>query len=158
MFGDTGNNPISSMDHSRQYVSMRRVPGRAEGGTAGRCTAHAPGNHPASFSIDSFISAAPLPRTTKVLTNAAIAGSRDVLRGLKENVIIGHLIPAGTGMKRYRNIRVKEDNPIDLGEKVQSLMGSRRFGMFDDDEDFDTDDLGETISEGETADDEGDEE
>ena len=63
------------------------------------------------------------------MTNAAIAGSRDVLRGLKENVIIGQLIPAGTGMKRYRNIRVKEDSPIDLGEKVQSLMDSHRAQM-----------------------------
>jgi len=110
----------------------------------------------ASLSIDSFISAASFQETTKVLTNAAIAGSRDVLRGLKENVIIGHLIPAGTGMKRYRNIRVKEDSPIDLGEKVQSLMGSRRLGMFDQDEDFDSDDGEEMISEGETDDDSDD--
>ncbi|MDD3996130.1 MAG: DNA-directed RNA polymerase subunit beta' [Sphaerochaetaceae bacterium] len=102
----------------------------------------------ASLSIDSFISAASFQETTKVLTNAAIAGSRDVLRGLKENVIIGHLIPAGTGMKRYRSIRVKEDNPIDLGEKVQSIIGARRSEMFEDDDDFDIDDLGETISEG----------
>ena len=102
----------------------------------------------ASLSIDSFISAASFQETTNVLTNAAIAGSRDVLRGLKENVIIGHLIPAGTGMKRYRSIRVKEDNPIDLGEKVQSIIGARRSEMFEDDDDFDIDDLGETISEG----------
>ncbi|MHC1691869.1 MAG: DNA-directed RNA polymerase subunit beta' [Sphaerochaetaceae bacterium] len=108
----------------------------------------------ASLSIDSFISAASFQETTKVLTNAAIAGSRDVLRGLKENVIIGHLIPAGTGMKRYRNIKVKEENPVDLKEKVQSIMGSRRTEMFDDDDDLDVDDLGETISEGEIPDDE----
>jgi len=63
-------------------------------------------------------------------------------------VIIGHLIPAGTGMKRYRSIRVKEENPIDLGEKVQSIMGSRRSEMFEEDDDFELDDLSETISEG----------
>jgi DNA-directed RNA polymerase subunit beta' len=80
-----------------------------------------------------------------------------VLRGLKENVIIGHLIPAGTGMKRYRNIRVKDENPIDLGEKVQSLMGSRKVGMFEDEEEFESDELEEMISEGETSEDEGDE-
>jgi DNA-directed RNA polymerase subunit beta' len=108
----------------------------------------------ASLSIDSFISAASFQETTKVLTNAAIAGSRDVLRGLKENVIIGHLIPAGTGMKRYRSIKVKEENPVDLGQKVQSIMGSRRAELFEDDDDYDVDDLVEMISEGETPDDE----
>jgi len=103
----------------------------------------------ASLSIDSFISAASFQETTKVLTNAAIAGSRDVLRGLKENVIIGHLIPAGTGMKRYRTIKVKEENPIDLESQVESLMESRKH---DAEEDFDEMDveLEEYISEGES--------
>ncbi|MFA7395720.1 MAG: hypothetical protein WCY81_01870, partial [Sphaerochaetaceae bacterium] len=86
--------------------------------------------------------------TTKVLTNAAIAGSRDVLRGLKENVIIGHLIPAGTGMKRYRDIQVKDENQIDLGERVQSLMGSRR-AMYDDSS---LEEIEEIMSEGEIYD------
>jgi DNA-directed RNA polymerase subunit beta' len=52
----------------------------------------------ASLSTDSFISAASFQETTKVLTDASIAGSVDTLRGLKENVIMGRLIPAGTGM------------------------------------------------------------
>lgn len=58
----------------------------------------------ASLSTDSFISAASFQETTKVLTQAAIEGKIDFLRGLKENVIVGRLIPAGTGLQRYRNI------------------------------------------------------
>ncbi len=80
----------------------------------------------ASLSIESFISAASFQETTKVLTNAAIAGSRDELRGLKENVIIGHLIPAGTGIKNYRNIKLVQEGREDLDESVQSVMDSRR--------------------------------
>ena len=80
----------------------------------------------ASLSIDSFISAASFQETTKVLTNAAIAGSRDELRGLKENVIIGHLIPAGTGMKKYRNIQLVEDSSADLDVSVQTAMEERK--------------------------------
>jgi DNA-directed RNA polymerase subunit beta' len=60
----------------------------------------------ASLSTDSFISAASFQETTKVLTDASIAGSVDHLRGLKENVIMGRLIPAGTGFPRYRKIEV----------------------------------------------------
>ena len=64
----------------------------------------------ASLSIDSFVSAASFQETTRVLTNAAIAGSMDELRGLKENVIIGHLIPAGTGLKSYRDVKLKDNS------------------------------------------------
>jgi len=60
----------------------------------------------ASLSTDSFISAASFQETTRVLTEAAIQGKRDNLLGLKENVIIGHLIPAGTGLERYRRLKV----------------------------------------------------
>jgi DNA-directed RNA polymerase subunit beta' len=62
----------------------------------------------ASLATDSFLSAASFQETTRVLTDAAIKGKVDPLIGLKENVIIGKLIPAGTGMSRYRNIRVFE--------------------------------------------------
>jgi DNA-directed RNA polymerase subunit beta' len=86
----------------------------------------------ASLSIDSFISAASFQETTKVLTNAAIAGSRDELRGLKENVIIGHLIPAGTGMKRYRNISIVDDDEAALNSTVQSVMEARKRGDIDE--------------------------
>src|SRR5205807_9135729 len=60
----------------------------------------------ASLSTDSFISAASFQETTRVLTEASIQGAVDHLRGLKENVIVGRLIPAGTGMEYYRNVRL----------------------------------------------------
>ena len=63
----------------------------------------------ASLATNSFLSAASFQETTKVLTEAAIKGKIDPLIGLKENVIIGKLIPAGTGMKRYRNIKLNTD-------------------------------------------------
>ena len=61
----------------------------------------------ASLATESWLSAASFQETTRVLTDAAIHGRSDSLRGLKENVIIGKLIPAGTGLERYRNIRVE---------------------------------------------------
>lgn len=74
----------------------------------------------ASLSTDSFISAASFQETTKVLTEAAIHGKTDNLKGLKENVIIGHLIPAGTGLEKYRAIKViapeKTEKPSDTQE------------------------------------------
>ena len=62
----------------------------------------------ASLSTDSFISAASFQETTRVLTEAAIMGKRDELRGLKENVIVGRLIPAGTGMAYHQARKVKD--------------------------------------------------
>ena len=61
----------------------------------------------AALQTSSFMSAASFQETTKVLTEAAIKGKVDPLIGLKENVIIGKLIPAGTGMNRYRDIKIK---------------------------------------------------
>ena len=67
----------------------------------------------ASLATSSFMSAASFQETTKVLTEAAIKGKIDPLTGLKENVIIGKLIPAGTGMKRYRSVELDTDGRID---------------------------------------------
>jgi len=67
----------------------------------------------ASLSTDSFISAASFQETTRVLTEAAISGRIDYLRGLKENVIMGRLIPAGTGMEYYRNVEIARDETIE---------------------------------------------
>jgi DNA-directed RNA polymerase subunit beta' len=61
----------------------------------------------ASLSTDSFISAASFQETTKVLTDASIAGSVDDLKGLKENVIMGRLIPAGTGLPLYNDVGIE---------------------------------------------------
>jgi len=74
----------------------------------------------ASLSTESFISAASFQETTKVLTQAAIEGKVDNLRGLKENVIMGRLIPAGTGISRYRSLRVIADEPAKL-ESVEPV-------------------------------------
>ena len=63
----------------------------------------------ASLATNSFLSAASFQETTKVLTEAAIKGKVDPLIGLKENVLIGKLIPAGTGMKRYRSVKLDTD-------------------------------------------------
>ena len=76
----------------------------------------------ASLNTESFISAASFQETTKVLTDAAIRGKRDHLLGLKENVIIGHLIPAGTGLKHYRNIDIFQDEYGDLQQKEKKLL------------------------------------
>ncbi len=65
----------------------------------------------ASLSTDSFISAASFQETTKVLTEASLSGKIDFLRGLKENVIMGRLIPAGTGLSRYKNLRLEHTEP-----------------------------------------------
>ncbi|MDU5083334.1 DNA-directed RNA polymerase subunit beta' [uncultured Tissierella sp.] len=72
----------------------------------------------ASLATDSFLSAASFQETTRVLTQAAIEGKEDFLLGLKENVIIGKLIPAGTGMKRYRNIEISGDENIQILEEL----------------------------------------
>jgi DNA-directed RNA polymerase subunit beta' len=69
----------------------------------------------AALETESFISAASFQDTTRVLTEAAALGKKDFLRGFKENVIMGHLIPAGTGFEMYRNIKLKY-----LGEPVSA--------------------------------------
>ena len=76
----------------------------------------------ASLSTDSFISAASFQETTRVLTEAAIMGKRDDLRGLKENVIVGRLIPAGTGLA-YHNTRRKQRLGIDMAEDRELQAG-----------------------------------
>ena len=66
----------------------------------------------ASIASDSFLSAASFQETTKVLTDASIKGKTDNLLGLKENIIIGKLIPAGTGIKKYANVKIKHENQV----------------------------------------------
>jgi DNA-directed RNA polymerase subunit beta' len=80
----------------------------------------------ASLSTESFISAASFQETTRVLTEAAIQGKVDHLRGLKENVIIGHLIPAGTGMPSYRRLRLESEKEVPvLGDEVEAEEGAK---------------------------------
>jgi DNA-directed RNA polymerase subunit beta' len=80
----------------------------------------------ASLNIESFLSAASFQETTKVLTNAAIAGSTDELRGLKENIIIGHLIPAGTGKRNYRDVKLFNEDSEDLDASIQLILEQRK--------------------------------
>ena len=75
----------------------------------------------ASLSTESFISAASFQETTKVLTQAAIEGKVDNLRGLKENVIMGRLIPAGTGLARYRNLKLVVENEREIETADQEV-------------------------------------
>ena len=79
----------------------------------------------ASLATESFISAASFQETTKVLTQAALEGKKDMLRGLKENVIMGRLIPAGTGIAKYRDFVVKEvfdDEELNEGENINQSV------------------------------------
>jgi len=83
----------------------------------------------AALSTDSFISAASFQETTKVLTDAAIASKVDSLLGLKENVIMGHLIPAGTGLKKFKGIIVspaEEEVPVTLEALAEQELSSRK--------------------------------
>jgi len=83
----------------------------------------------ASLSTESFISAASFQETTRVLTEASISGKIDYLRGLKENVIMGRLIPAGTGLEFYRNVELIPEEPEQpLGEEVPELELSEDLG------------------------------
>jgi DNA-directed RNA polymerase subunit beta' len=117
----------------------------------------------ASLNTDSFISAASFQETTRVLTEAAIEGKSDWLRGLKENVIIGRLIPAGTGYNTYEEQGIVDDYAVDMTNTVldevddpldmlddrtarnynldsptivEGAYGSRRTGSILDDDDF----------------------
>ena len=72
----------------------------------------------ASLETESFLSAASFQETTRVLTDAAIKGKTDELLGLKENVIIGKLVPAGTGMQRYRHILMEQVEEGSTAKKV----------------------------------------
>jgi DNA-directed RNA polymerase subunit beta' len=76
----------------------------------------------ASLNTDSFLSAASFQETTKVLTDAALEGKIDRLNGLKENVIIGKLIPAATGLKRYRRIEIEPSEPLPRGIDESGLL------------------------------------
>ena len=107
----------------------------------------------ASLATNSFLSAASFQETTRVLTDAAIKGKTDYLQGLKENVIIGKLIPAGTGMKQYKNIKLDYGDDAKIGQVYVEESGE--FTPAEDDL-FDEDDLyeGDNFDEIEISDDE----
>ncbi len=98
----------------------------AEGGQPAIARPMFQGITKAALATDSFISAASFQETTRVLTNAAIAGSIDHLHGLKENVVIGHMIPAGTGMRQYHKIKLYDESSSDLDAKMEEILEARR--------------------------------
>ncbi len=95
---------------------------KKEGGMPAVCKRILLGITRASLNTESFISAASFQETTKVLTDAAIRGKKDHLLGLKENVIIGHLIPAGTGLRQYRNIEIFKEKYGDIQRSIKKRM------------------------------------
>ncbi len=103
--GDTTLLPGELVDRGVYEAVNREVV--QNGGTPAQGRPVLMGITKASLATESWLSAASFQETTKVLTDAAINGKSDSLLGLKENVILGKLIPAGTGLERYRNIRVE---------------------------------------------------
>ena len=107
----------------------------------------------ASLATNSFLSAASFQETTKVLTDAAIKGKVDPLIGLKENVIIGKLIPAGTGMKRYRDVHLSTDDTLndmlDMDDEFDFDEGVEEDVLPDEEEDIITAEETEEIDEDE---------
>jgi len=114
--GDTNFLEGEQVDKNRFREENEKV--IAEGGEPATFQPLLLGITKASLSTESFISAASFQETTRVLTEASINGKTDYLLGLKENVIIGHLVPAGTGLERYRNIHIKEKKE-EVKEKIE---------------------------------------
>lgn len=125
--GDTSLLPSDLVDRVRYEAENRRVV--TEGGKPASGRAELMGITKASLATESWLSAASFQETTRVLTDAAINGKSDSLRGLKENVIIGKLIPAGTGLERYRNIRVEPTE--EARAAAYSVTGYDSYGSYD---------------------------
>ncbi len=115
--GDTGLLPGTMIDGLELEAINERM--EAEGKEQATSKQVLLGITKASLATNSWMSAASFQETTKVLTDAAIKGKVDHLIGLKENVIIGKLIPAGTGMKRYRDVRIESDDDLYLREEAE---------------------------------------
>ncbi|MES0489562.1 MAG: DNA-directed RNA polymerase subunit beta' [Leptospirales bacterium] len=110
--GDTQFVPLSNVDKIIFKKENERV--IEEGGAAAEAVPVLMGLTKASLNSESFLSAASFQETTRVLTDAAIKGKVDPLKGLKENIIIGHLIPAGTGMREYLEVKAYKNVVGDL--------------------------------------------
>ena len=124
--GDTNLLPSTLVDKNEFLSANEEICARVENGEEGlreaTCTQMLLGITKASLATDSFLSAASFQETTRVLTDAAIKGKVDPLMGLKENVIIGKLVPAGTGMHRYSDVELEETYPaaaVNEYEQVQ---------------------------------------
>lgn len=122
--GDTHFIYGQQVDKYRFHTENARVV--AEGGQPAVGRPMFQGITKASLNVDSFISAASFQETTRVLTNAAISGATDGLHGIKENVAIGHMIPAGTGIKNYKNVKLYDSSDMDLDVKMDEVLEMRR--------------------------------
>ena len=132
--GDSGYLPGQLVDRNDFLVRNEEVK-KAKGDTA-EYEEVILGITKASLNTDSFLSAASFQETTKVLTDAALEGKKDGLAGLKENVIIGKLIPAATGLKRYRRIEIEPSEPLPRADDVALLDSDElvaELGLAEDD-------------------------
>ncbi len=118
--GDTGFLVDEQVEKTQFEEENERV--LAEGGRPAVGEPLLLGITKASLSTESFISASSFQETTKVLTEAAISGKIDYLRGLKENVIMGRLIPAGTGIPAYKHLDIEVETPMDSVEEVEQAL------------------------------------
>ena len=129
--GDTALLPGELVDEMRFRAENKRV--LSEGKNPAEARNELMGITKASLATDSWLSAASFQETTKVLTEAAMNGIADPLSGLKENVILGKLIPAGTGLLRYRHAEI---NPSEKGREVLMAQlpyaDTTGFGLYDD--------------------------
>ena len=117
--GDTDLLPGVMIDVFDFEEENRRV--IESGGVPAKCEQTLLGITKAALATDSFLSAASFQETTRVLTDAAIKGKIDPLVGLKENVIIGKLIPAGTGMMKYRSVKLNTEAKAETEETVNTI-------------------------------------
>ncbi|MHB8659543.1 MAG: DNA-directed RNA polymerase subunit beta' [Solirubrobacteraceae bacterium] len=118
--GDTDLLPGQFVDRYEYARINNQI--QEDGGEAAQSEEIILGITKASLNTDSFLSAASFQETTKVLTDAALEGKIDRLNGLKENVIIGKLIPAATGLKRYRRIEIEPSEPLPRGIDEVGLL------------------------------------
>ena len=125
--GDTEFLPGQMVDKFEFIDANRRVNERETPGTEATADWLLLGITEASLATDSFLSAASFQKTTRVLTEAAVRGKKDSLIGLKENVIIGRLIPAGTGLPQYRNIEPRLEG-IDDSHRYAAVGAGRANG------------------------------
>ena len=132
--GDTGYLPGALVD--RYEFARANADVKKEKGETAQFEEVILGITKASLNTDSFLSAASFQETTKVLTDAALEGKKDSLAGLKENVIIGKLIPAATGLKRYRRIEIEPTEPLPRADDVALLDSddlAAELGLAEDD-------------------------
>jgi DNA-directed RNA polymerase subunit beta' len=122
--GDTHFIMGQQVDKSEFFEQNRKI--MKEGGNPAIGKPVLLGITKASLAIESWLSSASFQETTKVLTNGCIKGMTDGLNGLKENVVIGHMIPAGTGMKAYKKIKLYDENMEDLDVSINRILEEKK--------------------------------